>query len=163
MTEKKTAAELAKSKGTNRTYVFFQKRIKENPKINAAVKAKKLSIHLGWKLAGCDIATQDYVLEAKTSKEARARFGEAQAKLYMKLVGETVELRELKKAWGECSEADRGKFLEMLGSKRIGEAMNPNQGEAVPSRKAPPDVVTYDDEGNVTVVQFKTVQDKTDH
>jgi hypothetical protein len=114
MTKRKTAAELAKSRGTNRSYLFMAKRIKENPKLDAAVKAGRLPLYIARKLVDCDVVTQNYVLDVKTSKEARARFGEVQAELYKRLAGETLELRQLRKAWEKCSDEDRQKFMEDL-------------------------------------------------
>jgi len=79
--------------------------------------------------------TQDYVLELKNPQEARARFGEVQARLYEKLAGETLELRQLRKAWEKCGDEDRRRFLQTvlseLGSKGSGEPINPDQGGAV--------------------------------
>ena len=114
MTKKKTAAELAKSRGTNRSYLFMAKRIKENPKLDAAVKAGRLPLYIARQLVGLDRITQNYVLDVKTSKEARSRLAEVKAELYEKLSGETLEYGQLREAWLECSDKDRRKFIGSL-------------------------------------------------
>ena len=114
MTRKKTAAELAKSRGTNRSYLFMEKRIKENPKLDAAVKAGRLPLYIARQLVDLDRMTQNYVLDVKTSKEARARLAEVKAQLYEQLAGETLEYGQLREAWLECSDEDRHRFIGFL-------------------------------------------------
>jgi hypothetical protein len=111
MAKKKTAAELAKSQGISRRYLFYKKRVKENPLLYLAFRSKKLPLHIAAQLTDADIPQQDYVLAATSSKEARARFKEIKAKLYEQAKGETLAYRRLREAWGKCSQKDQEKFL----------------------------------------------------
>ena len=144
MAKKKTAAELAKSRGTNRTYLFMKKRVKEHPRLYEAVKYKKLPLYIAARLIDVDIPYQDHVLAAPNSKEARARFKEIQAEAYEKAKGETLEYRRLLEAWGRCGQEDQVKFSVYISGAVVGD-------------------FGIDDKGNVTPLQHKSAQEKTDH
>jgi hypothetical protein len=144
MAKKKTATELAKSQGISRRYLFYKQRVKEHPYLYAAVKSKKLPLYIAGRLVDADIADQQHVVEANTSNEVRARFKEVQAARFQKAEGETIEYRRLLQAWGKCGHEDQVKFSLHISGAVIGD-------------------FRIDDKGNVTPLQHKSAQEKTDH